>query len=1495
MIERAITRPVTVVMGFIALVLMGVIAWRQIPLEMMPGDFEFNRMWIWVPVADTTPQEALEDIVRPIEEQLATTPGLRELESRARSSGASFEVSFHRSMDLDTAYNAMIDRLDRAMPDLPDEVERYWVYRWNPDDTPIIYAGLSLPDHVEDRYATMEQVVARHIERVDGVGKVEFWGVDPKRIFLEFDVDLLTSHGLGLWPIMRDLGADNFQLASGRITDRGKVRYVRSLARYEDLDDLKKTQLKPGVRLEDVATIQHRLDLSPDINRINGDDGAGMAIYKESGANTVATSAAVAAAIEELKSDPRLWGLEFVTFFDQGEVIQGSVNDLTETALWGSLFAVIVLYAFLRAWRMTLLIAGCIPFTMLLTVAIMHFSGGTMNLLSLLGLMLAVGMVVDNAIVVVEAIFARRQAGDAPHEGAITGTRDVALAITMSTLTTMVVFLPVILMSDDPNFTFFMGELGLPVVFALLASLLVAVIFVPLATKRLGGHGGLTEPAWITWLTQRYTAALRRVLSHRTDSLMSLVAMIGLTIVLPLQAVDCDGEEDGEPDDFVVRYEIPSDFGYRDRVAVIETYEAWVEENRARWGVKTHRSRLSSSSQHGRTYIHFEDRDDGQMPTHEAVEEARLSLPHVPGVTPRIGWDDEGQPGKSLTIRLKGDDMATLEELGTEITRFGEAIPGVLGVHREQEDGDTREARLHVDRAATSRLGVDAAQVGQTVAYALRANQLPDFHDGDRPVDVIARFQYADRQDLDTLLDFRVWNTTTWASAPVRALVHTEYAPASHTIRRQDRITSYALTFDLGPDADKAAVMASLSAALAQMDFPRGTRWTRDRSGEWDDEESDEARDQAMILTVLFVFFIMGVLFESFLLPFAIITTIPMAMMGVYWTLYLTNTPLDVMGGVGMVVLVGVVVNNGIVLVDLVTRLRAEGLDRTDALVQAGGRRLRPILMTALTTIFGLLPMAVGNSDFVGMPYAPLGRVVMGGLLAGTVLTLFYVPFLYTVLDDISGSGKRWLGWVVGRKGAIAASALLALGLVGRPAHALDISFDDAVQQALDRNPELLAAGFDVEAAQGGLLSARAIFEPVLNASTGLNSSTGESVREFGEVVSQYEGTNASAGITQSLPTGTTATLETRTTRSNFRYELPSSGFVVESEDPVIETRVTASVRQSLLEGHRRATNLAPVRTATRALDSAQLALLSRKQQVVADVANAYWALHYQQQLVDISKQAMAVAEEERRVVRAQVAAGELAGVEQARVDAAVVQAERARIETDNAAAQAADTLLLLLAQDPGQSVTLTTEPAAPSTATLDVGALVATAAEHNPEIRTARLAEEGAAAELEDARHKRMPQLTATGSYSLVGHETSTSAAMDEMFAGDLPEWNVGGELSIPLGNRADRGTLQTAQATSAQATSAREATERAIAQQVMAQARTLHATAKQAELATANLHYAEETLKAERALQALGRAIQKDVLESIRAVDDARAQLAKAQADHLLAQVELDRLTGS
>ena len=1013
----SVRRPVTVLMLFLALMVLGLIAWSRIPLEMLPSSFTLNRLWVWVPYADSSPRETEAQLVRPLEEHVSTAPGLKEMTARARSDNAMLALVFHRSLGMDEAYNALVDRLERAMPDLPDEVERYWIWKFDPNSEPILWAGISLPDTVEDEHHLVTEVVGKRLERVPGVGQVDTWGVTPRRVFVEYSLDALRIHGVDLGTVYRALATDNFQMASGRVVDDGQVRYVRSLARWEDVEDIRAIPIRADLTLGDIAEVTYRPDPSASINHIDGQEGAALAISKESDANTVAVSEAVEAAFAELEADPAVQGATFVKFFSQGDMIAESVGELLNTAATGGICAIIVLFAFLREWRLTLLIAGCIPVTLLLTVTALYFTGHTLNLLTLMGLMLAVGMVVDNAIVVVESIYARRQEGDAEDNAAIEGTADVNLAITLSTLTTMVVFLPVILMSENADFSFFLGEIGMPVVWALAASLFVALVFTPLTTTLLKGDGGLPEePRWITWLTGRYTRGLQWVLSHRTDALVGVVAVTLFTWVLPFQTVGCEDEGGGDLSEFVVRYEVPGDFSYSERLEVVETYEQWVDEHKEDWGIRTHRSDLRSSSNYGRMYVYLEDPEDrpeGILSREDVIEVAKDELPELPGVDANVGWGgNDNNPQNIVHFVLTGEDTPTLERLAERAKNRIKGIEDVTAVSFDNEEEGMREVRLTADRAALARYGFNARTIGQTVGFALRANQLPDFQDDGKEVDVVARFRYEDREDIDRLLDFPMWSQLTSQSIPLRALVHPEVAPGSGTIRRVDRITSFEVTVEFGPGVDMGAAHGTVAATLDSLDLPRGYDWSF-RGRQMSRDAEDAAMILALVLSVTFVYLIMGVLFESFILPLGILTSIPMAGVGVYWTLYLTETPLDFMAGVGLVILVGVVVNNGIVLIDLVTRLRREGHDRTQALVEAGRRRMRPILMTALTTIFGVMPMAVGTSTFVGIPYAPLGRVVAGGLAAGTILTLFFVPYLYSVLDDMRATGSRWFAWVV--------------------------------------------------------------------------------------------------------------------------------------------------------------------------------------------------------------------------------------------------------------------------------------------------------------------------------------------------------------------------------------------------------------------------------------------------------------------------------------------------
>ncbi|MBN1335382.1 MAG: efflux RND transporter permease subunit [Deltaproteobacteria bacterium] len=1014
----AVRNPVTVVVGFVALCLLGAIALHRIALDMMPPGFEAPYVSVWIPWADATPLETETRIVKPVEEILATMPGIKSMRSRARASGGSVDIELHSSVDMAQAYNQVVDRMERVLPDLPDDVVRTYVYRWNPEDEPKLWLGLTIPPGTEDPYPLVSEHIQRRIERVPGVGQVELWGVDERIVWIDFDREALAAHGVDLPSLVARLRNDDVQLSGGRLTDRGEVRYLRSLARFGDLEALADYPVAPGLRLADVAEVAYRADPSEDVSHINGHEAAFLGVMAESGANAVTLCRETWRVIQdEIGQDPALEGFTFEPLFDQGAEIEKSLGTLRSAALEGGLLSLLVLFLFLREWRMTLLIAGCIPFALLITLTILYFTGGTLNLLSMAGMMIAVGMVVDNAIVVVETIYHSRQQHLERRQAAVAGTAEVALAVTVATCTSMIVFLPLILMSENAMFSFFMKALGLPVVWALGASLGVALVFTPLTTVFLGQHRIRPDPLWLARVGALYERALGRILAHRFDAVLALLALVVLTVALPMRAVGCSEETEAYPTEFRVRFEVPPSTTFTEREALVRRLEQTVDANAQAWGVRFHRVRFRGSGTEGWMHVQLLEPDewpDSALPREEILEDVKKKLPEVPGVRTRLGWGGDPLGTRTVSVRMLGEDTETLERLAREAARRLEGVPGFLGAWASRDTERSREVRLTVEREASARYGLPARTVGNAVAFALRGVELPPLWEGDREVPVRARLAEADRQDIDTLLDLPL-ATPGGGTVPVRAVARSEVTRGFGTIRREDRRTALSVDVNLGDGVDRDAAFRLAGQALADLELPRGYSW--EEGGQRGDiEASDEAQRLALLLSVVFVFLLMGVLFESLLLPVSVIATVPLAILGVWWTLFLTGTPLDVMGGVGLVVLVGVVVNNGIVLVDLVTRLRRDGMERTEALRTAGRRRLRPILMTAATTIMGVLPMALGTQTFVDIPYAPLGRVIAGGLATATLLTLFFVPLAYSLIDDLRAGGRRCLAFAWPRR-----------------------------------------------------------------------------------------------------------------------------------------------------------------------------------------------------------------------------------------------------------------------------------------------------------------------------------------------------------------------------------------------------------------------------------------------------------------------------------------------
>ena len=1001
----SVQRPVTVIMLFLALCTLGIISWSRIPLELFPSGFSEQNLWVVIPYADGQPRETEEKVTLPIEDSLSDLEGLKKLNSRSHTGRSSFRLEFHRSIRMDAAYNSVMDRMERAKTSLPDEAQDYYIYKWDMSDAPIMWVGVGLEGTKEEQYQLLTKVITRKLERIPGVGEVQTWGAEKKDIYLGFVRDSLMEYRLGIWEIIQKLRSENFQLPSGKFIEDGQVQYVRSLAKLDSIEDVKEFPVRENIDVEDVASVNYRLASSANISRTQGKDGAGMAIRKESDANTVEVAVAVRKALDEMEQQHPI---EFFRFFDQGDWIEQALNNLKSTAYTGGLFAIIVLFFFLRNVSMTLLIAACIPFTLVLSVSTMYLMGYSLNVLSLMGLMLAVGMVVDNAIVVVEAIYARRLGGEERKKAAVEGTYEVALAITLSTLTTVAVFLPVILMNRDANFSFFLGALGFPITIALGASLLTALFFTPLTTTFLRPKQ-LIVPRWIAWLTKAYRAVLQKMLQRRSDSMMALFVMAILTLSIPVRTIGCVDESE-ESRGFSIEYSVPPQLDYYERLEIVKTVEQYIEENQENWSVKFYNSNLNGSSTQGRTEIHFkEDRDPSVKPA-EIIQQARENLPEIAGVKFSIGWQGDEAERRQIKLVLRGENTKRLEEIGASVTKLLTGIDGVLSVASELEESNIPEVQLVVNREAAARYKISAQTIGYTVASALRSNELPEQQIDGSDVNVIARFRYQDRSDIDKLLAFPVLSTATMQTVPLGNLVSMEQAPSLGTIRRINRKTAYPLSVNLEQDVDRKQMREKVNTLLSQIEFPTGYGF--DPPFDPGDLADQNAMYLSLLMSIVLVFLIMGALFESFLLPMAIIMTIPMAALGAYWALYATGSGLDQLAGIGLVILIGVVVNNGIVFIELVNRLRQEGKDRITALIEGGTRRFRPILMTALTTICGLLPMAMGTSSFGGLSYGPMGKVVTGGLAAGTILTLFFIPLLYLLLDDMRQAAGRWMSWL---------------------------------------------------------------------------------------------------------------------------------------------------------------------------------------------------------------------------------------------------------------------------------------------------------------------------------------------------------------------------------------------------------------------------------------------------------------------------------------------------
>ncbi len=1001
----SLNRPVTVFMVLLSLLVVGVIAYVKIPILLQPEGRSRPFLMIRAGYPNSSPREVEKQITNPIEDMLETVNGIKETFSNSDTNGAFIFVKFDSNTDMDVAYGEVQNRLDRTRSQLPDDLEEIHISHRGPEDTPVMWFGVSMKVNPEDPHYFFKTHILQKIKRIDGVAKVDYGGIDSKEIQIKLNSEKIKAHRVSIYDLVRRLRDSNFTMTGGEVTSKGSIISIRSIGTFDSLEEIRNIPLGKGdLQLSDVATVSYEPPEKDRVYRVNGKKALNAAIYKESTANTVEVCRRLKNLFKEkLKNDPNLGGTDFHIFFNQGELIMGSINTLKKTGLYGGIFAFFILLFFLRRYLMTIIICLAIPLSVFIAITVMYFRGESLNVVSLMGLMLAVGMVVDNAIVLVEGIRQKREEGYSGKEAALRGASDVSLAITTATFTTLVVFLPLLLMFDNAVFRYMMKVFGFPICYALLASLFVALVFIPLISILIPRSGKTKQSRAINkagiWLQK----TVKWTLDHRVESLMIFLLLFSTTF-LANDLLKKTDEMEGNIRNFQFRFIMPDNYTLEETGKIFEKIENIIFKHKEEYDIKDVLTRYRDTE--GRVEVFLESADESDVKVKDAVKDFKELFPDFPGVKMLLGWHKSTGSGgdASVTLRLRGKDTKRLLELSETVARRLRTIPSVIDVETDR-DRAKDEAVINVNRKLARKYGISPSVIAQTVAFSIRGTPLPEYRTSEREIDINLRFREKDRETVSQLKDLNV-GSMGGRMIPLNTIADFSIQPGYGEIHHVNKKTTVEIKVDTTKE-DMENLYNRIDEKMDEIVFPRGYSWSKgSRYSRM--REASQTRQFAWVFSIVFVFLLMGVLFESFVLPLSILFSIPFAFFGAFWSLVITDTPMDMIVGIGMVLLIGIVVNNAIVLVDRINQFRRRGKSRREAILKGTKQRFRPIVMTALTTISGMVPMAIGSSNMVGIPFSPLGRAVIGGLIASTFSTLILLPLFYTFMEDFANLIRRF-------------------------------------------------------------------------------------------------------------------------------------------------------------------------------------------------------------------------------------------------------------------------------------------------------------------------------------------------------------------------------------------------------------------------------------------------------------------------------------------------------
>ena len=1005
-----VTRPVTGFMLLVSTVVIGAMSALRLPLEFFPR-LSIPFVAVVVPYPNSNPTQVEKTIARPLEEALATLPDLKRLRSRSGADECEVHLEFEWGLSLDVVRMLVREKVDQVRASLPAEIGDIQLHSFSTSDIPVIQGRISAAGvDLSQNYDLLDKRIADRIRRVPGVARVSLGGVEPREIWVDLRIDRIKAHNADLGRIVPRLREASATLALGKVRDRGGRTYAaRAVGAFSTLEELGRLVLDDrGLRLGDLADIRYEEPPTSFGRHLNRERAIAFDVFKESTANTVATVDGVNAVVrEEIATDPLLKGINLFVWQDQAREIRSGIEGLSSSGLQGAALAILVLFFFLRRWDSTLIVSASIPISLLATTGVMYFAGRNLNVLSMMGLMLGVGMLVDNAIVVLESIDRKHRDEADPRKAALAGASEVALAITASTLTSVIVFLPLVVGGKD-DVTIFLGEAGFTISIAFLCSLVVSLLMIPLMSSWLLRRRESTDPPAVAWLEERYARVLAWTFRHKAGTFGLVVVFLGVGF-LPffLKLVETSTFSGGINRRIGLSYEF-ADFTYKSEAErAVSRVEDFLWSRKDDFLVKDLYSFYGEGEAMTIIVLSQEDLPDDDLKA--LRQRVRKDLPEIPGA--RVFFREEAEEGGSVTyfaVKLYGNDLEGLNRWAETVAGRLEAIPGVEDVNTSARNARREiQARLDSDRARG--LGLAPQDMADVFAFTLGGLRLPRFNAGDREVEVNLSLALEDRENL---ADLRRLVVSGAEGRPVQLgdVAAFEVVPRAQTIEREHRKIRAVVraSFD-GKSFD--ATREKITETMNGLGLPPGITWSfNDRI----EEQSEQGQTMALnfLLALVLVYVLMASLFESVTQPLAILCAIPFSLVGATWLLALTGTPFNFMANMGVLILMGIVVNNGIVLLDRINQYRRAGHGREEATLLAGRDRLRPILMTALTTILGLLPLALGRSGVGGWAYYyPLARTVMGGLISSTVLTLVVLPYINYGVENLALWGRRvWSG-----------------------------------------------------------------------------------------------------------------------------------------------------------------------------------------------------------------------------------------------------------------------------------------------------------------------------------------------------------------------------------------------------------------------------------------------------------------------------------------------------